>query len=202
MGKGGEKISIKLQHRLQRFIIVRSPSLLLFFFLFIFFILPLSCFITSPRWYDHRCCCCFFFFLLLLLMPNRRPAGHLCGQHSSRSTACLAFYFSFFSQSEILMVRRTTSYWLTVDMSVLIRIGRYHKRYRFDTTLTLAFGRSNRRSRNADLRTWRHIYHFLMFQFSMKSSCVLVIQSSQTFGDGGDLPFLIKRLRTKEQEKN
>lgn len=101
MGKGGEKISIKLQYRLQRFIIWLEP----FFFPFAA-LLParddmttalVGAAVAAPATLDVvdavECC--------------GGGGNHLCGQHSSRS---VALAFSLSPPLKILMVRRTTGY--------------------------------------------------------------------------------------------
>lgn len=91
-----KKKSIKLLHRLPRFIITLGSNL---------FLSPLVCFITGPRWYDHRCCC----------WCRRRRATRPLVWSTFFTVHCLAFPF----QSKTLMVLVQTGYWLTIDPSGL-----------------------------------------------------------------------------------
>lgn len=105
--KRGEKISIKLQHRLQRFIIVWCMRPEPFFLFFPSALLPVRDDMTTARW---------LLLLLWMLMPNNSRARRRRPLVWSTffTVRCVCF---FPSQNEILMVRRTTGYWLTVDMS-------------------------------------------------------------------------------------
>lgn len=106
---GGEKISIKLQYRLQRFIIWLEP-----------FFSPLQLYyrpemIWPPRW----------LVLLLLLLQLWMLLMPSSAAEAAAVTTCVVnilhgsvrWLFLFSPPLKILMVRRTTGYWLTVDMS-------------------------------------------------------------------------------------